>query len=321
MADERPTRPSRQSIEEVRQRANAITAARRAERLEATRGVSYEEARWRDLSPEAQDKFNNLRIARGQAPLSPVKPKSDPYIAPPQQLRPLNPNDLETVIAARNFLGLDEDPGKDWKGIAPGSSSESALKLAQYEAPEGSKAYTKWKYLLIADLIRTRLSGPKARKFRRTVTWAINKLMDVRTELAKKGIDLGKTDRTIWNAWKDDTVKRVVTTPRIRVAWLANWRGPPAPRKAEMRQKIIGTHDCSFVGRGERTDGEAVLKENDPGVVHCLACGWTRQLIDREIPRFYDQFKKTDAGIVELARWRGLDEATVVTETQVSPLQ
>ena len=87
MADERPTHPSRQSIEEARQRANDITAARRSERLKATRGVSYEEARWRELSPEAQDKFNKLRIARGQAPLSPVKPKSDPYVAPPEQLR------------------------------------------------------------------------------------------------------------------------------------------------------------------------------------------------------------------------------------------
>jgi hypothetical protein len=138
MADEQPTRPSQESIEEARQRANAVTAARRAERLKATRGVSYEESRWRDLSPEAQDAFNKLRIARGEAPLSPAKKKSDPYIAPPEQLRPLDPNDLETVIAARNFLGLDEDPGKDWKG-----TGESALKLAQYEVPEGSEAYTK----------------------------------------------------------------------------------------------------------------------------------------------------------------------------------
>jgi hypothetical protein len=314
MADERPTHPSRQSIEEARQRANDITAARRSERLKATRGVSYEEARWRELSSEAQNAFNKLRIARFQAPLSPAKPKSDPYIAPPEQLRPLDPNDIEAVIAARNFLGLDEDPGKDWKG-----TKESALKLVQYEVPEGGEAYTKWKYLLIADLIRTRLSGPRARKFKRSITWAVEKLREVLPKLAQWGFPVSV--RTIWNAWEDDTVKRVVTTPRILAAWLANWRGPPAPRKAGTRQKIIGTHDCSFVGCGERTDGEAVLKENNPGVVHCLACGWTRQLTDREIPRFYDQFKRTDAGIVELARWRGLHEATVVTAMELNSLQ
>jgi hypothetical protein len=74
-------------IEAARQQAKADRDARRAEQLKAVHGVVYEEARWRELSPEAQDKFNKLRIARGQAPLSPVKPKSDPYVAPPEQLR------------------------------------------------------------------------------------------------------------------------------------------------------------------------------------------------------------------------------------------
>jgi hypothetical protein len=292
MAGEPPTRPSRESIEEARQRANAITAARRAERLKATRGVSYEKARWRELSPEAQDKFNKLRMARGQAPLSPVKARSDPYIAPPGQLRPLDPNDIETVIAARNFLGLDEDRDQAWKATA-----ESALKLVQYEAPEGTEAYTKWKYLLIADLIRTRLLEPASRKLGRTITWAVR---SVHKALAKIGIDIG--ERTIWNAWEEDYVKRVVTTPRIRVAWLANWRGPPAPKPViPGARHTVGTHDC-------KEGALAVLKENDPGVVHCLACGMTRKLTANEMQRFYAWH----------GRWRDLHG---VTATEASPLQ
>jgi hypothetical protein len=235
--------------------------------------------------------------------------KSGQYVAPPEQLRPLDSNDPEAIASARGFLGQDDqDKGK---GIW-----ELAFRLAQYEVPEGSEAYTRWKYLLIADLIRVRLAAPRARKFKRGITWAVKKLREVQPKLARWGFTV--SGRTIWNAWADDTVKRVMTTPRVRAAWLANWLRPPTPRKAGTRQKVIGTHDCSSVGRGERTDGEAILKENDPGVVHCLACGFKRRLADREIRRYYDQIIKTEDDLIEHARWRGLDE---VTATEVSPLQ
>ena len=126
MADEQPTRPTRKSIEAARQGANDITAARRTERLKATHGVSYEEARWRELSPEAQDAFNKLRIARGQAPLSPVKPKSDPYIAPPEQLRPFDPADPEAIAAAHESSDVVfGDDATDEEKVAARDTAES----------------------------------------------------------------------------------------------------------------------------------------------------------------------------------------------------
>ena len=187
MADNPPTRPSRESIEAARQGANDITAARRAERLKATHGC--EEAHWREFSPEAQDAFNKLRIARGQAPLSPVKPKSDPYIAPPEQLRPFDPADPEAIAAAHESSGVVlGDDATDEEKIAARDAAESWV-----TAYDGDR--TK-----LVDRIEHGIATPEERKLNTDLLLKLRKRPPHRPKLESKQIRR-RTAKVILRAW------------------------------------------------------------------------------------------------------------------------
>jgi hypothetical protein len=170
MADQPPARPTWKSIEEARRRAHDIAAARRAERLKATRGVSYEEAHWQELSPFAQAKVNKLPIARGQTPLSPAKtlPKPEKYVAAPEQLRPFDPNDPEAIAAALEFRGYG-DQAEEWKKIAKRLAIGCAQDQLETQEPKLTKRELNKEILwrAIAKFVDAAKSAPKDKRWHR----------------------------------------------------------------------------------------------------------------------------------------------------------
>jgi hypothetical protein len=136
----------RRLVSAARGKANAITTARRAKRRAAEvedYGRSFEgyvQKNWERFSGRLQAEYNELRRVRGLAPLSPVKipVKPEEYVAPPEQLRPFDPNDPEVIAAYLEFCG-DGDQAEEWKRIAKQSAIQQARDQLDTQKPRLTK--------------------------------------------------------------------------------------------------------------------------------------------------------------------------------------
>ena len=174
------------SISAARKKANQLAALRRAERLKATDGRSYEVAHWTELSREARAAHNRLRKARGLEEIPP--PLSTPHVPPRKPaLRSFNINAPETIAAACDFTGVGEQ-ATAWEGIARRLALMNAHRLLDKDARD---LRTETLHRAIAKFVAT---AKKEAKYASGKPWSSGKIV----KEAMRYFEVGK--RTIYYA-------------------------------------------------------------------------------------------------------------------------